>query len=91
MKDITVKINKSNSRVLEKTNKIDKPFTRLIKKKWRRIKSSKLGMKKKRLEQTMQKNKGSRDYNKQLYGNKMDNLEKMSRFLEKFNLKRLNQ
>ena len=27
----------------------------------------------------------------QLYGNKMDNLEEMDRFLEKFNLPRLNQ
>ena len=32
-----------------------------------------------------------RDYYKQLYGNKMDNLEEMDRFLEKFNLLRLNQ
>ena len=32
-----------------------------------------------------------RDYYKQLYGNKMDNLEEMDRFLEKFNLPRLNE
>ena len=32
-----------------------------------------------------------RDYYKQLYGNKMDNLEKMDKFLEKHNLLRLNQ
>ena len=32
-----------------------------------------------------------RDYYEQLYGNKMDNLEEMGRFLEKFNLPRLNQ
>ena len=31
-----------------------------------------------------------RDYYEQLYGNKMDNLEEMQRFLEKFNLPRLN-
>ena len=32
-----------------------------------------------------------RDYYEQLYSKKMDNLEEMDRFLEKFNLPRLNQ
>ena len=32
-----------------------------------------------------------KDYYEQLYGNKMDNLEEMDRFLEKLNLPRLNQ
>ena len=32
-----------------------------------------------------------RDYYEQLYGNKMDNMEETNRFLEKFNLPRLNQ
>ena len=32
-----------------------------------------------------------REYYEQLYGNKMDNLEEKDRFLEKFNLPRLNQ
>ena len=31
------------------------------------------------------------DYYEQLCGNKIDNLEEMNRFLEKFNLPRLNQ
>ena len=39
----------------------------------------------------MKKYKGLWDYYKQLYGNKIDNLEEMDRFLEKFNLPRLNQ
>ena len=48
-------------------------------------------MKKERLQQMMQKYKRIiRDYYEQLYGNKMDNLEEMDRFLEKFNLLRLN-
>jgi len=32
-----------------------------------------------------------RDYYEQLYVNEMDNLEEMDRFLEKFNLPKLNQ
>ena len=32
-----------------------------------------------------------RDYYKQLYANKMDNLEEMEKFLEKHNLPRLNK
>ena len=32
-----------------------------------------------------------RDYYKQLYVNKMDNLEVMNKFLERYNLPRLNQ
>ena len=55
-KETTVKINKTKSCFFEKINKIDKPLARLIKKK-RRIKSTKLEMKKK-LQQTMQKYKG---------------------------------
>ena len=46
-------------------------------------------MKKERSQQTMQRI--IRDYYEQLYGNKMDNLEEMDIFLEKFNLPRLNQ
>ena len=32
-----------------------------------------------------------RDYYKQLYANKMDNLEEMDKFLERYNFTRLNQ
>ena len=39
----------------------------------------------------MQKYKRIWGYFEQLYGNKMDNLEEMDRFLDKFNLPRLNQ
>ena len=57
MKETIVKLNKTKSWFFVKINKIDKPLVRLIKKK-RRIKSTKLEMKKERLQQTMQKYKG---------------------------------
>ena len=57
MKKTIVKINKTKNLFFEKISKIDKPLARLIKKK-RIIKSTKLGMKRARLQQTMQKNKG---------------------------------
>ena len=58
MKEKIVRINKTKSYFFEKINKIDKPLTRLIRKKERRIKSTKLKMKKEKLQQTMQKYKG---------------------------------
>ena len=57
MKETIVKINKTKSWFFEKINKINKPLARLIKKKERRIKSTKLEMKKERLLQTMQRYK----------------------------------
>ena len=58
MKETVIKINKTKSWFFDKINKIDKPLARLIKKKETRIKSTKLEMKKERLQQTMQKYKG---------------------------------
>ena len=58
MKETIVKIDKTKSWFFEKTSKIDKPLARLIKKKGRKIKSTKLEMKKERLQKTMQKYKG---------------------------------
>ena len=55
-KETIVKFNKTKSWFFEKRNKIDKPLARLIKKE-RRIKSTKLEIKK-RLQQTMKKYKG---------------------------------
>ena len=59
MKETIAKINETKSWFFEKINKIDKPLARLIKKKVRRLKSIKLEMKKKKLQLTPQKYKGS--------------------------------
>ena len=58
-KETVAKINKTTSWFFEKINKIDKPLARLIKKKGRRIKSTKLEMKMEKSQQTTQKYKGS--------------------------------
>ena len=57
-KKMIVNINKTKSWFFEKIHKIDNPLARLIKKKESRIKSTKLEMKKEKLQQTIQKYKG---------------------------------
>ena len=58
-KETIAKINKAKSWFFEKINKIDKPLARFIKKKGRKIKSTKLEMKMEKSQQTTQKYKGS--------------------------------
>ena len=58
-KETIVKINKAKSWFFEKINKIDKLLARFIKQKRRRIKSTKLEMKREKSQQTTQKYKGS--------------------------------
>ena len=91
MKEPIVKINKTKSWFFEKINKIDKPLARLIKKKREKTQINKTRNEKG--EVTIDKaeiQRIIRDYY-ELYGNKMDNLEEMDRFLEKYNIPRLNQ
>ena len=92
MKETRVKINKTKSWFFEKINKIDKPLARLIKKKRGKNQINKIRNEKGEVttdNAEIQRIIG--DYYEQLYGNKIDNLEEMDRFLEKFNLPRLNQ
>ena len=92
MKETIVKINKTKSWFFEKINKIDKPLARLIKKKREKNQINKIRNEKgETTSDNAEIQRIIKDYYEQLYGNKMDNLEEMSRFLEKFNLPRLNQ
>ena len=92
MKEKIIKINKTKSWFFEKINKIDKALARLIKNKREKHQINKIRNEKGEVttynEETQ---KIIRDDYEQVYGNKMNNLEEMDRFLEKLNLLRLNQ
>ena len=76
----------------EKINKVDKPLARLIKKKREKNQINKIRNEKGEVTtDNAEIQRIIRNYYEQLYGNKMDNLEEIDRFLEKFNLPRLNQ
>ena len=91
MKDTIVKINKIKSWFFEKINKIDKPLARLIKKKREKYEINEIRNEKGEVAtDDAEIQRIVRDYYEQHYS-KMDNLEEMDRFLEKFNLPRLNQ
>ena len=92
MKETIVKINKTKNWFFETINKIDKPLARLIKKKDEKIQTNKIRNEKGEVTtDNAEIQRIIRDYDEQLYLNKMDNLEEMDRFLGKFNFPRLNQ
>ena len=91
MKEI-VKINKTKSWFFEKINKIDKALAKLIKKKREKNQINKIRNEKGEVTtDNAEMQRITSDYYEQLYGNKLNNLEEMDRFLEKFDLPRLNQ
>ena len=76
----------------EKINNIDKPLARLIKKQREKNQINKIRNENREL--TADNTEIQRiisDYYQQLYANKMDNLEDMDKFLEKYNFPKLNQ
>ena len=91
MKETIAKINETKGWFFEKINKIDKPLARLIKKKREKTQLTRIKNEKEVTTDTAEIQRIMSDYYKQLYANKMDNLEEMDKFLEKHNLPRLNQ
>ena len=84
------KINKTKSWFFEKINKIDKPLARHIKKKRQKTQINRIRNERGEVTtDTAEIQSIMRDYYKQLYVNKMDNVEKTDKFLEKYNLPRL--
>ena len=86
------KINKTKSWFFEKINKIHTPLARLIKKKRERTQINKIRNEKGEVRKDSAEIQSIlRDYYKQLYANKMNKPEEMYKFLERYNLRTLNQ
>ena len=86
------KINKAKSWFFEKINTIDKPLARLIKKQWEKNQINKIRNENGEITtDNTEIQRTIRDYYQQLYANKMDNLEEMDKFIEKYNFPKLNQ
>ena len=84
-----VKIKKTKTWFFENTNKIHKLLSRLIKKR-EKTQINKIINEKEVKTDITEIQRITRDYYKQLYTNKMDNLEEMDKFLETYSLPRLN-
>ena len=92
MKETITKINKTKSWFFEKVNKIDKPLARFIKKKREKTQINRIRNENGEVTtDTAEIQRMMRDNYKQLYVNKMDNVEEMEKSLEMHNLPRLNQ
>ena len=86
------KINKAKSWFFEKINKIDKPLPRLIKKQREKNQINKIRNENGEITiDNIEIQWIIKDYYQQLYANKMDNLEEIDKFLEKYNCPKLNQ
>ena len=92
VKKMIAKINKTKIWFFEKINKIDKSLARLIKEKREKTQINRIRNEKGEVTtNTAVIPRIMRDYYKQLYAHKMNNLAEMDKFLEKHNLPRLNQ
>ena len=91
-KETIAKINKAKTWFFEKINKIDKPLARLIKKQREKNQINKIRNENGEITtDNTEIQRIIRDYYQQLYANKMENLEEMDKFLEKYNFPKLDQ
>ena len=91
-KETIAKINKAKSWFFEKINKIEKPLARLIKKQREKNQINKIRNENGEITtDNTEIQRIIRDYDHQLYANKMDNFEEMEKFLEKYNFPKRNQ
>ena len=91
-KETIAKINKAKSWFFEKINKIDKPLARHIKKQMEKNQMNNIRNENGEIiTDNTEMQRIIRDYYQQLYSSKMDNLEEMDEFLEKYNFPKLNQ
>ena len=87
-----LRINESRSWFFEKINKIDKPLSRLIKKKRERIPINTIRNERGEITtDTIEIQRVVRNYYGELYAKKFENLGEMDTFLEKFNVVKLNE
>ena len=76
---------------LKKEKKIDKTLTRLVKKEWERTQINNIRNERREITDTREIQRNVRKYYEHLYINKLDDLDEMDKFLETYNLPKLNQ
>ena len=91
-KSTIVRINKSRSSFFEKINKINKPLSKLIKKKRERTQINTIRNERGEITtDTTEIQRIVRNYYEELYAKKFENLGEMNKFLEKYNVPKLNE
>ena len=90
-KETIAKINKTKSWFFERINKTDKPLARLIKKQRKKNQINKIRNENWEITTDNAEIQRIRDYYQQLYANKIDNVEEMDKYLEKYNFPKFDQ
>ena len=91
-KSTILRINQSRSWFFEKINKIAKPLSRLIKKKRERTQINTIRIERgETTTDTTEIQRIVRNYYEELYPKKFENLNEMDKFLEKYNLPKVNE